>query len=159
MVTQKNVQLQDFFTPLPVVRHMSNLCEPLISDPTRKVFEPGCGSGNFLLETLSRRLAKNPQPTTALIAVANLYGVEIDPNFLVAARSRLRECLSVHFANQSLDYRFWPLIDLFLTSNLIQSDLVKHQDRITFIDWRPVSDYNFRAVPAPLITMLEGTNV
>ena len=163
----------EVFTPAPVVRHMSSLCEPLLSDPARKVFEPGCGTGNFLIEALSRRLENITSPVTALLALSNLYGVDINPDYLAIARHRLKNTILDRLSAQSLDYRFLPLVDLFLNSNLIQADLIRSRDTITFIDWQPLSDYNFHAVPTKLsdtlpktlpatsttFKTLEGTNV
>ncbi len=147
----------DFFTPAPVVHKMSGLCEPLLSDPSRKVFEPGCGTGNFLVEALSRRLQKLTTPHEALIALSNLYGVDINPDYLAEARVRLKSILLRHFSNQPLDYRFLPLVDLFLRSNLIQGDLIRNYEDLVFIDWQLISDYNFRAVPARLGDMLKNS--
>lgn len=147
-------QPQDIFTPIPVVRHMSDLCEPLLSNPTRKVFEPGCGIGNFLAEALTRRLETSSDPAAALVALSNLYGADSNPDYLVIARARLRDLLAAHFADRSLDYRFWPLADLFLSNNLVLADLLKHPGDLTFIDWQPLSNYNFRAAPTTLASLL-----
>ena len=147
----------DFFTPAPVVHQMSDLCEPLLSDSTRKVFEPGCGTGNFLVEAISRRLQKLAAPHEALAALSNLYGADINPDYLIEARTRLKSTLLQHFADRPLDYRFLPLVDLFLQSNLIQGDLIRNYEDLVFIDWQLISDYNFRAVPARLGDILKSS--
>lgn len=158
-------QRSEIMTPLPVVRQMCNLCEPLLSDPCHKVFEPGCGTSNFLAETLERRLryvkdrlrhAENTH--AALIALSNLYGVDTNLEYIAASRSRLRALVLDHFAGQNLDYRFLPLIDLFLNSNLIQADFLHHHEQLIFVDWRPLSEYSFRAVPTSLADMLESNH-
>lgn len=146
-------------TPLAVVRHMSNLCEPHLSDPARKVFEPGCGTGNFLIEALTRRLQSIKTPPAALVALSNLYGVDIDADYLAVARTRLKSLILNHFSAQSLDYRFSPLVDLFLQSNLIHADLLKNRDTLILVDWQKLSDYDFRAVPTCLADMLERDHV
>ncbi len=147
----------DFFTPAPVVYKMSDLCEPLLSDSSRKVFEPGCGTGNFLVEALSRRLQKLATPHEALVALSNLYGVDINPDYLTEARARLKSTLLQRFSAQSLDYRFLPLADLFLQANLIQGDLIRNYEDLVFVDWQLISDYNFRAVPTHLGDMLKNS--
>lgn len=152
-------QPNEVFTPAPVVRHMSNLCEPLFSDPTRKVFEPGCGTGNFLVEALSRRLQNIKTPPAALVALSNIYGVDINADYLATARERLKTTILHHFSEQPLHYKFVPLVDLFLQSNLIHADLLKNHDAIIFVDWRQLSDYDFRAVPFCLADMLEKNHV
>lgn len=146
------------FTPAPLVRHMCDLCEPSLSDPMRKVFEPGCGTGNFLVEILERRLQKHTSPHLALISLSNLYGVDIVPEYLTVARDHLRASILQYFPGPN-DYRFLSLIDLFLENNLIQADLLKNREKITFVDWQPFSDYNFRPAVIQLSELLEVANV
>lgn len=153
------VQRSEIMTPLPVVRQMCNLCEPLLSDPRRKVFEPGCGTSNFLAETLERRLRHVENAHAALIALSNLYGVDTNLEYITTSRSRLRALALDHFAGQNLDYRVLPLVDLFLNSNLIQADFLHHQEQLVFVDWQPLSEYNFRAIPTNLADMLEPNHV
>lgn len=152
-------QRSEIMTPLPVVRQMCNLCEPLLSDPRRKVFEPGCGTSNFLAETLKRRLYHAENAHAALIALSNLYGVDTNLEYITTSRSRLRALVLNHFAGQNLDYRFLPLVDLFLNSNLIQADFLHHHEQLIFVDWQPLSEYNFRAIPTNLADMLEPNHV
>lgn len=152
-------QRSEIMTPLPVVRQMCNLCEPLLSDPRRKVFEPGCGTSNFLAETLKRRLRHAENAHAALIALSNLYGVDTNPEYVAVSRSRLHALVLNHFADQNLDYRILPLVDLFLNSNLIQADFLHHHEQLIFVDWQPLSEYNFRAVPTSLADMLEPNHV
>lgn len=149
----------EIMTPLPVVCQMCNLCEPLLSDPHRKVFEPGCGTSNFLAETLERRLRHAENAHAALIALSNLYGVDTNLEYISTSRSRLRALVLNHFADRNLDYRFLPLVDLFLNSNLIQADFLHHHEQLTFVDWQPLSEYNFCAVPTSLTDMLELNHV
>lgn len=157
--TKAEPQPNEVFTPQPVVCHMSNLCEPLISDPERKVFEPGCGTGNFLVEALLRRLRNAKTPSEALVAISNLYGIDINPDYLATARTRLKSLTLRHFSAQPLDYRFASLIDLFLQSNLIHADFLKNHDTLIFVDWQKLSDYDFRATPSRLVDMLEKNHV
>jgi len=46
----------EVFTPEFIVKQMCDLCEPTISQVDKKVFEPTCGNGNFLVEILNRKL-------------------------------------------------------------------------------------------------------
>lgn len=152
-------QRSEIMTPLPVVCQMCDLCEPLLSDLRRKVFEPGCGTSNFLAETLERRLRHAENTHAALIALSNLYGVDTNLEYVTTSRSRLRALVLNHFADQDLDYHVLPLVDLFLSSNLIQADFLHHHEQLIFVDWQPLSEYNFRAVPTNLTDMLEPNHV
>ena len=40
---------------------MCDLCEPDISAVDKKIFEPTCGNGNFLVEILRRKLTSIPK--------------------------------------------------------------------------------------------------
>ena len=100
---------------------MCNLCEPLLSDKTRKMFEPGCGTGNFLAETLSRRLETISNPHDALVALSNLYGADINADYSHhCPQSPSKSIILQRLPGSFLDYRFLPLVDLFLQSNLIR---------------------------------------
>ena len=48
----------EVFTPEFIVKQMCDLCEPEISQINKKIFEPTCGNGNFLVEILRRKLEK-----------------------------------------------------------------------------------------------------
>jgi 23S rRNA G2445 N2-methylase RlmL len=70
-----------------------------------KFLEPGCGSGNFLVEILSRKIemvSRLPEVFTSLktgrfsefefkliIALASIYGIDIDPLNISEAKERL----------------------------------------------------------------------
>ena len=57
---------------------MCDLCEPTISEIDKKVLEPSCGNGNFLVEILERKLKKaGKDEYKVLIALSNIYGVDI----------------------------------------------------------------------------------
>jgi len=137
------------------VRLLCNYAEPRLSDPHAGLFEPGCGDGNFLVEILSRRLQKIPhhQPTTAfqnavILAVANLYGVDIRPAAISETRHRLQS-FTTDFVSQysQPDYRFVPLLEQVLERNFIVADLLQDCSKITFPLWQKVRDFEFIMTP------------
>lgn len=137
----------DFFTSPYLVQVMCDRSEPLISDIHKKVFEPGCGTGNFLVEILQRRLRKI-KPTQdgqmkALVALSNMYGLDIQSGYISTARQRLKATIESHFGNYLLDYRFLPLVDLFLQRNFLVADCLEQPEKIQFTDWQPTAPFLF----------------
>jgi type III restriction system methylase len=95
----------EVFTPEHIVKQMCDLCEPNISDITKKIFEPTCGNGNFLVEILKRKLSSiffktsikenklYVSPDTEfniLIALSNIYAVDIQEDNIKEAKDRLK---------------------------------------------------------------------
>ena len=56
---------------------------------TRLWLEPACGTGNFLTEILSRKLAICETPLDACIAVSTIYGVDIQEDNVHETQERL----------------------------------------------------------------------
>lgn len=137
----------DFFTGQRIVNIMCDRSEPLISDINKKIFEPGCGTGNFLIEILRRRLIKlestQDSQMKALVALSNLYGADLRSEYIDITRQRLRSAIQGYYGEHSLDYRFWPLVDLFLRRNLCTFDVTDQQKIHHFPDWHPVSSFKF----------------
>ena len=92
-----------FFTPLNVVKAMVDILAP---EPHERVLDPACGSGRFLVRCLerfrdgaadaqqprsrieARRLRNSPEilRATAEYARGNLFGIDVDPELVRAAR-------------------------------------------------------------------------
>src|SRR5690606_26827384 len=71
-----------------------------------KFLEPACGSGNFLVEILRRKLrlvtkgdcvSQEHYEHRLLRAVASIYGVDISPENVSEARGRLAHVLLGHY--------------------------------------------------------------
>ena len=125
------------FTERHLVGQMCELCEPQLSDVTKKVFEPSCGNGNFLVEVLHRRLvAVSPTPRNVLLILSNLYGLDIDTKLVVETRHRLRAIVSDFVGKDPIfDDHFFALVDQILVSNVIVGDLLESPTKIFFSDW------------------------
>lgn len=138
-------------TPPATVRLICDYAEPRLSNPNVKLFEPGCGDGNFLVEILTRRLHKIPYhyPTDTfqnevLLAVANLYGIDNRPIAISETRHRLQN-IAVDFVSQhsQLDYRFVPVLEQILEKNFLVADMLQDCSKITFPLWRKTRDFEF----------------
>lgn len=134
----------EVFTEPREVKAMCDLCEPDISRIDKKVLEPGCGTGNFLTEILGRRLKKaKTKPHDILVALSNIYGIDIAPDNVVEARTRLRNQIFDHLEGIRSDQDFLIAIDLILRHNIAVGDLLEGRREIYLIDWKPTGEGGF----------------
>lgn len=134
----------EVFTEQREVKAMCNLCEPDLSDITKKVLEPGCGTGNFLVEILKRRLKNTGKDHyKILIAVSNLYGIDIALDNLEETRARLRNLVFDHLKKSHSSGDFLLALDAILKTNITYGDLLDGRKEIFLINWTPVGDSGF----------------
>ena len=150
----------EVFTPEHIVKQMCDLCEPNISDITKKIFEPTCGNGNFLVEILKRKLSsitfkastKNNKTYVSfdtefniLIALSNIYAVDIQQDNIKEARSRL-ETVIFNYINSfktkedssiSNSSTFLQAMTEILKANIIRGDTLKDKKTLYFYDFIP----------------------
>ncbi len=125
------------FTERQIVGQMCELCEPELSNIKKKVFEPSCGNGNFLVEVLHRRLlVTDPAPRSVLTTLSNLYGVDVDEKLVAEARRRLRTIISEFVgSNSEFNDEFFAIVDKILVSNIIVGDFLKSPEKLFFFEW------------------------
>ena len=134
----------EVFTEPREVKAMCDLCEPDISRIDKKVLEPGCGTGNFLIEILARRLKKaKTNQYDILIALSNIYGIDIAPDNIVETRTRLRNQIFDHLKGERSDKDFLFAVDLILKHNITVGDLLDGRKDIFLINWTPTEDGGF----------------
>lgn len=115
-----------------------------------KFLEPACGSGNFLVEILRRKLrlvAKSECATQEqyehrlLRAAASIYGVDISPENVTEARARLAHALLEHYQSDANTIRptagFLNAAALILGDNVVVGDTLNAADQIELCDWQP----------------------
>ncbi len=123
---------------------MCDLCEPELSDITKKVIEPGCGTGNFLVEILKRRLKNTDKDQyKILIAVSNLYGIDIALDNLAETRTRLRNTVFDYLKNKPSSGDFLLALDTILKTNILYGNLLEGRKDIFLIDWTPDGNGGF----------------
>lgn len=95
---QRIKKFGEVFTPEWLVKDMLDLCEPDISDLSKKVLEPSCGNGNFLIGVFKCRLKIDDKitiakyDTLAIAAISNIYGIELLRDNVTECRQRLLCC-------------------------------------------------------------------
>lgn len=79
-------ELGEVFTPPALVSDMLDRLPPESWTPEKTFLEPSCGTGNFLVEILRRKLNAGHHPFEAL---STIYGVDIMKDNVVESRKRL----------------------------------------------------------------------
>jgi hypothetical protein len=123
----------------------------LVKDETERIdsrfLEPACGSGNFLVKILQRKLAAVElkygksdfeRRHYALLALMCIYGIELLPDNIVECRANMLEILA-DYLNLDESDELYQAAFYVLTQNLVHGDALKmrtHDDQaITFAEW------------------------
>lgn len=137
----------EVFTPAWMVEAMLDL----VNDETERIdarfLEPACGSGNFLVPILRRKLAavhlkygksEFERRHYALLAVMCVYGIELLGDNIAECRANLLAVLADYLELDESDY-LCRAASYVLTQNLVHGDALTMQtnDRqpITFAEW------------------------
>ncbi|MBU6244720.1 MAG: hypothetical protein KGP12_05845 [Actinomycetales bacterium] len=115
-----------------------------------KFLEPSCGSGNFLVEILRRKLrlvaksdciCQEQYEHRLLRALASIYGIDISPENVTEARARMAHVLLGHYQSDantnSPTGGFLNAAALILGANVVVGDTLNNADEIELCDWQP----------------------
>lgn len=79
-------ELGEVFTPAVLVSEMLDKLSPDCWGRKKTFLEPSCGTGNFLVQILERKLAAGHSPLQAL---STIYGIDIMRDNIIESRKRL----------------------------------------------------------------------
>ena len=137
----------EVFTPAWLVEDMLNLVKDESERIDARFLEPACGSGNFLVKVLQRKLAavetkygNSPfeREHFAVYSLMCLYGIELLPDNIVECRDNLLSILAEYLGVSKSDvpYRAGNFV---LSQNLVHGDALKMRtlddQAITFAEW------------------------
>ena len=137
----------EVFTPTWLIEAMLDLVKDETERIDSRFLEPACGSGNFLVQILRRKLAAVEfkyatsgfeKQHYALLALMCLYGIELLPDNIAECRANMLEILADYLAiDESADvYRAASNV---LSQNLVHGDALTmstHDGQpITFAEW------------------------
>ena len=137
----------EVFTPAWLVEDMLNLVKDESERIDARFLEPACGSGNFLVKVLQRKLAavqtkygNSPfeREHFAVFALMCVYGIELLPDNIAECRDNLLAVLAEYLGITKSDppYRAGHFV---LSQNLVHGDALKMRTpddkAITFADW------------------------
>lgn len=137
----------EVFTPAWMVEAMLDLVKDETGRIDSRFLEPACGSGNFLVRVLQRKLAAVElkfgksafeKRHYALLALMCTYGIEILADNIAECRANMLEVLAEYLKVDELDdvYRAAAYV---LSQNLVHGDALtmrRHNGQaITFAEW------------------------
>ncbi|RVU33945.1 SAM-dependent DNA methyltransferase [Hwanghaeella grinnelliae] len=137
----------EVFTPPWMVDAMLNLVKEETERIDSRFLEPACGSGNFLVRVLQRKLAAVQvkygksdfeKRHYALLAVMCIYGIELLDDNIDECRANLVEVLVEYLRLDDAD-DLYQAVSAVLAINLVHGDALKMETYdgkpITFAEW------------------------
>jgi N-6 DNA Methylase len=146
----------EVFTPSWLVEKMLDLVKGETERIDSRFLEPACGSGNFLIPVLQRKLAAVEakfgksdfeRRHYALLAVMCTYGVELLADNIAECRANLLEVFANYLSLDETD-EFYRAAFYVLSQNLVQGDaltMLTHDTQpITFAEWGYIGKGRFQ---------------
>jgi hypothetical protein len=137
----------EVFTPLWLVEKMLDLVKGETERIDSRFLEPACGSGNFLVPVLQRKLAAVEakfgksdfeRRHYALLAVMCTYGIELLSDNIAECRANMLEVFADYLNLDETD-EFYLAAFYVLSQNLVHGDaltmLADDGQPITFAEW------------------------
>ncbi len=152
---QRVVDHGEVFTPDWLVNDMLDLVKQETERIDSRFLEPACGTGNFLVEILRRKLAvvenrykKNQleYERYAVIAISSIYGVDLLQDNIEEARERLFNIFNAQYTslyNNNCKEECRKSIKFILKRNILRGDALTLQtdnnEPIIFSEWSAVN--------------------
>lgn len=137
----------EVFTPAWVVAGMLDLVKEESERIDSRFLEPACGSGNFLVAVLRRKLATVHMKYAesdfenrhhALLALMCIYGIELLPDNVAECRSKLLDTL-FEYLGESVGTAWLGAAQVAVETNIIHADaltmLTASGEPIAFPEW------------------------
>lgn len=137
----------EVFTPAWMVEAMLDLVKGETERIDSRFLEPACGSGNFLVQILQRKLAavevkygksEFEKRHFALLAVMCIYGIELLPDNIAECRKNLLEILA-DYLNLDASQDLYRAAAYVLSQNLVHGDALTMRttdgEPIKFAEW------------------------
>jgi hypothetical protein len=137
----------EVFTPAWMVEAMLDLVKDETERIDSRFLEPACGSGNFLVQILRRKLAaveikygksEFERRHYALLGLMCIYGIELLADNIAECRANVLEVLADYLRLDESD-DLYRAASYVLSQNLVHGDAMKmrtHDDQpITFAEW------------------------
>ena len=146
----------EVFTPEWMVEAMLDLVKGETERIDSRFLETACGSGNFLVKILMRKLAavelkygksEFERQYYALLALMCIYGIELLPDNIAECRANLLEIFAGYLNLQPTDDLYRAGFHV-LSQNLVHGDAMKmltHDGQpITFAEWGPLGKGKYK---------------
>jgi len=146
----------EVFTPAWMVEAMLDLVKDKTETIDATFLEPACGSGNFLVKVLERKLttveakygsSEYGKTYHALLALMSLYGIELLLDNVMECRANMLEILADYLRLEESDV-IYQAAQYVLHENIIHGDARKMQTQkgqpITFAEWGPLGNGKYQ---------------
>jgi hypothetical protein len=146
----------EVFTPAWMVEAMLDLVKHESDRIDSRFLEPACGSGNFLVQVLRRKLAAVERKFGksdferrhyALLALMCIYGIELLADNIAECRANMLEILAGYLGLESSDDLYRAAFHV-LSVNLVHGDALTMRTNlgahITFAEWGYLSKGKFQ---------------
>lgn len=149
----------EVFTPKWMVEAMLDLVKSETERIDSRFLEPACGSGNFLVQILKRKLAavelkygksEFERSHYALLGLMCLYGIELLPDNIEACRGNLLEIFAEYLSLNPVD-ELYRAAAYVLSQNIVHGDALtmlskegREEKPITFAEWGYVGKGKFQ---------------
>lgn len=153
---QRVVDHGEVFTPAWMVEAMLNLVKDETFRIDSRFLEPACGSGNFLVEVLRRKLSSVQikyetsafeRGHYALLSLMCIYGIELLPDNIRECRANLLEVYSDFLKLSDVDDMYLAAEQVLLV-NLVHGDALTMKNsadtHITFAEWGYIGKGKFQ---------------
>lgn len=143
-------ELAEVFTHQREIDSMLDLFPDAFSALDIKFLEPTCGSGNFVVEILRRKLKLVTKSTCTsqeqyefklLRAVGSIYGVDISPENVTEVKVRVANEILGYFQSDSNTVEpsigFLSCLNLIISRNFVLGDSLNLAHEIMLIEWLP----------------------
>ena len=137
----------EVFTPAWLVDAMLDLVKDESECIDSRFLEPACGSGNFIVKVLQRKLAAVEskfgksdfeKQHYALLALMCIYGIELLADNIAECRENMLEVFTDYLNMQEAD-DFYRAASFVLSQNLVHGDALTMRtsggEAITFAEW------------------------
>lgn len=146
----------EVFTPSWLVERMLDLVKGESQRIDSRFLEPACGSGNFLVQVLARKLdmvelkyarSRFEKHIYGLVAIASCYGIELLADNIAECRANMLDLFGDYMAVAQNDETFHAASHI-LSLNLIHGDalsmLAADGGPITFVEWAYIGAGKFQ---------------
>ncbi|SDX97459.1 N-6 DNA Methylase [Allochromatium warmingii] len=146
----------EVFTPAWMVEAMLDLVKDEAERINSRFLEPACGSGNFLVRVLQRKLAAVEcqygqsdfeRRHFALSALMSIYGIELLADNIAECRANLLEIFAAYLNIEASD-AFYHAALWVLSWNVVHGDALKmlgnDGEPITFAEWGYIGKGKFQ---------------
>lgn len=154
-----------------MVEAMLDLVKPESEQIDARFLEPACGSGNFLVQVLRRKLAAVHEKygksefemrQHALLALMCIYGIELLPDNIAECRANLLEVLADDLGIDTADVLYLAA-SYILRQNLVHGDALAmrthHGEHIVFAEWGYLGRGKFKRRDFRLVDLSEMSAV